>query len=141
MNAQERDLLQSFLRDVSQSRPAQKDPVAEAMIREALGPNSDALYLLAQRALGAEVALKREAQKSQSQAGSQAQQLANSQAESPKPASPAVGSFLGTAAGVATGVVAGSFLLEGIQAAFRDTGLDENLAEGFDAIGDITDWV
>ncbi len=53
MNAQERDRLQSFLREVSQTRPAQKDPLAESMIRSALGSNPDALYVLVQRALGA----------------------------------------------------------------------------------------
>ncbi len=129
MNAQERDLLQSFLREVSQARPAQKDPVAESMIRLALGANPDALYLLAQRALGAEVALQREAKKLQPRA------------QSSKPANPGLGSFLGTATGVAAGVVAGGFLLEGIQSALRDTGLEESFSQSLEGLGDITDWV
>lgn len=129
MNIQERDLLQSFLREVSQSRPSQKDPLAQSMIHSALGANPDALYVLVQRALGAEVALREQAK------------ALPTQAEFPVANASSLGSFLGTAAGVATGVVAGGFLFEGIQSVLQDTGLEEGLADGLNSLGDITDWV
>jgi uncharacterized protein len=128
MNIQERDLLQSFLREVSQSRPSQKDPLAQSMIHSALGANPDALYLLAQRALAAEIALQRHA----------GALTINAPGLHEKPSG--LGSFLGTVAGVATGVVAGGFLFEGVQSVLRDTGLEENLSNESDALGDITDW-
>jgi hypothetical protein len=115
MNAQERDLLQSFLREVSQSRPSQKDPLAQSMIHSALAAHPDALYVLVQRALAAETALRMQAQ------------VPLSQGHGPSGKVSGAGSFLATAAGVATGVVAGGFLLEG-------------LPDGLDPLGDLTDW-
>lgn len=128
MNAQERDLLQSFLREVSQSRPSQKDPLAQSMIHSALAENPDALYVLVQRALAAETALRMQAQAP----------LAQGHRLSGKALG--AGAFLGTAASVAAGVVAGGFLFEGIQAALGETGIEEGLSDGLDSLGDITDW-
>jgi hypothetical protein len=128
MNAQERDLLQSFLREVGQSRPSQKDPLAEAMIHSALAENPDALYVLVQRALAAETALRMQAQ------------APLEQGHSPSGKALGAGSFLGTAASVATGVVAGGFLFEGIQAALGETGIEEGLSDGLNSLGDLTDW-
>lgn len=135
MNTQERDLLQSFLREVSQSRPSQKDSLAESMIHSALGANPDALYLLTQRALAAEIALCSQAKALPSNPKASP---GNAQSGNEKPS--VFGSFLGTAAGVATGVVAGGFLLDGIQSVLRDTGLNDTFSNGPDLLGDITDW-
>jgi hypothetical protein len=61
MNATERDQLLQFLSEISRQRLAHKDPVAEQLIRDALAHHPDALYLLVQRALLAELALKKHA--------------------------------------------------------------------------------
>jgi hypothetical protein len=81
------------------------------MIHSALAANPDALYLIAQRALAAETALK-----------SHINKALPAGANTPK--STEVGGFMGTAASVATGVVAGGFLLEGIQSVLGGTDLD-----------------
>lgn len=129
MNAQERDLLQLFLRQIQESRPAHKEPLAESMIQSALAANPDAAYVLVQRALGAELALKHQATSKDQPAAS-----------SPK-AGGELRSILGNAAGVAAGVVAGGFIVEGIRSALEDTQTVEGLSEGLDGLGDLTDWV
>ena len=57
MTPQERELLTTFLAQMAQARADQKDPEADALIRDAAARQPDALYLLAQRALGLDYAL------------------------------------------------------------------------------------
>jgi uncharacterized protein len=51
MNAQEKQLLERFLADMAAARAGQKDPEADALIREAAARQPDAAYLLVQRAM------------------------------------------------------------------------------------------
>jgi hypothetical protein len=112
MNAYERDLLAGFLREVGSARPEAKDPLAESMIREALVRNPDAVYVLVQRGIAAELAL-------------QSLRLAR-RGGVPAPGTQGAGdlSWLRQAAatglGVSAGVVAGGFLLEGLHGVMPD---------------------
>ena len=58
MNATERDQLQQFLGALRQTRADPKDPVADALIRDAVALQADAPYLLVQRAMGVGMALE-----------------------------------------------------------------------------------
>ena len=58
MTPQERELLTTFLQQMTQAQAGQKDGEAEAMIREATSKQPDAVYLLVQRAMGLEYALQ-----------------------------------------------------------------------------------
>lgn len=58
MTPQERELLASFLQQLTQAQAGQKDAEAETLIREAAARQPDALYLLTQRALGLDHALQ-----------------------------------------------------------------------------------
>jgi hypothetical protein len=58
MTPQEKELLERFLADMAAARAAQKDPQAEALIREAVGRQPDAAYLLVQRAIQLDQALQ-----------------------------------------------------------------------------------
>ncbi len=58
MTPQERELLTTFLQQMTQAQAGQKDAEAEAMIREATAKQPDAVYLLVQRAMGLEYALQ-----------------------------------------------------------------------------------
>jgi hypothetical protein len=51
MTPQEKELLERFLADMTATRAGQKDPQADALIREAAARQPDALYLLVQRAI------------------------------------------------------------------------------------------
>jgi hypothetical protein len=51
MTLQERDLLARFLQQMVGARAEQKDRDAEALIKEAVARQPDALYLLVQRAI------------------------------------------------------------------------------------------
>jgi hypothetical protein len=51
MTLQEKELLTRFLRELATAQLAQKDPEADALIREAVARQPDAAYLLVQRAL------------------------------------------------------------------------------------------
>ena len=57
MTPQEKQLLESFLADMTAARAAQKDAEAEALIREAVSRQPDAAYLLVQRAIQLDQAL------------------------------------------------------------------------------------
>lgn len=57
MNVQERDQLLKFLASLRQTSVQTKDAVAESIIRDALGREPDALYLLVQRSLALQLAL------------------------------------------------------------------------------------
>lgn len=138
MTAYERDVLQAFLRQVQQDRPLAKDPVADSMIASALASQPDALYLLVQRAIAAELALQR--------LPAAAPTCEPLPASAPVPQAGALraagqSSFLGTAASVAAGVVAGGFLVEGLKAVMQDTGMEDALGQGLDGFGGMTDWV
>jgi hypothetical protein len=58
MTPHEQELLERFLADMTATRAGQKDPQAEALIREAAARQPDALYLLVQRALQLDQALQ-----------------------------------------------------------------------------------
>lgn len=58
MNAAERDQLQQFLSALRQTRAEAKDPVADALIREAVANQADAPYCLVQRAMGLALSLQ-----------------------------------------------------------------------------------
>jgi hypothetical protein len=58
MTPQERQLLTTFLQQLAQTRADPKDAEAEALIREAVSRQPDAHYLLVQRAMGLDLALK-----------------------------------------------------------------------------------
>ena len=58
MTPQERELLTTFLQQMTQAQAGRKDADAEAMIREATSKQPDAVYLLVQRAMGLEYALQ-----------------------------------------------------------------------------------
>jgi hypothetical protein len=58
MTLQERELLERFLQQMAAVRVSQKDPEAEALIREAVVRQPDAAYLLVQRAIQLEQALQ-----------------------------------------------------------------------------------
>jgi hypothetical protein len=96
MNASERDQLQQFLSALRQTRADPKDPTADGLIREAFGAQTDAPYLLVQRAMGLGLALDA-AQSRIAQLEAQcAQQLAQLQAPrlTPAPARASNGSWL-----------------------------------------------
>ena len=129
MNLEERDQLQNFLRQLLHSRAAPKDLAAESMIKEACSQQSDALYLLVQRAMASELALQAAVAKN---AELQAKldplgtapptSVIQSGAFNNTPPLPAIttpslwgAALLGSVAGTAVGVVAGSILFEGIQ--------------------------
>lgn len=79
MNTQEREQLSSFLQQLAQAQALQKDEEAQAMINSAVARQPDAAYLLVQRALILDGALKNaQAQITQLQA-----QLAQSKAAAP----------------------------------------------------------
>ncbi len=147
MNAQERDQLQQFLATLRQQRVQAKDPVADALIRDALSSQSDASYLLVQRAMALSLALQATQKRlHQLQAASAQSAPAGAAAEAPdavasaapgqvqapastdaaRTAQPSlwmrglVGQVGGTALGVAAGVVAGGALLQGLQALWAD---------------------
>jgi hypothetical protein len=58
MTPQEREPLSAFLQQMTQAQAGQKDPEADALIREASGRQPDAAYLLVQRAMGLDYALQ-----------------------------------------------------------------------------------
>jgi hypothetical protein len=141
MTLQERELLERFLQQMTAARAEQKDREAEALIKEAVARQPDAVYLLVQRAIQLEQALqatqaqmqKLQAERDQSQPanrggflndaawGSQSRAPA-AQGSAPIPSASAGGpgrawgggGMLGNIATTAAGVVAGSFLFQGI---------------------------
>ncbi len=58
MTPQERELITTFLQQLTQAQAGQKDSEAEALIREACARQPEAAYLLVQRAIGLDVALQ-----------------------------------------------------------------------------------
>ena len=129
MTLEERDQLQNFLRQLLLSRATSKDVAAETLIKQACSQQSDALYLLVQRAMASELALQvataknAELQTKLDQVGAASNTTASqSEALNNSPPQPAIATpslwgsaLLGTVTGTAVGVVAGSILFEGIQ--------------------------
>jgi uncharacterized protein len=144
MNLQEREQLNHFLQQMTQTRAGQKDGEAEALIRDAAARQPDAAYLLVQRAMQLEQALQMvqaqanrlQAEMEQMRSGTRSGFLdqanawgrpapvqsvpiaaAQPQVHAPPAASPAApwgSGILGNVATTAAGVVAGSFLFQGI---------------------------
>ena len=133
MKPREREQLQQFLEQLITARISGRDSEAEQLIREACARQPDAAYLLVQRALLQEQAL-RNAQdeiarlRNQPSGGSffGANSWGNHPASPaaavpPSPAAapaPGAGSWLGNLASTAAGVAAGAFLFQGIENLF-----------------------
>jgi heme/copper-type cytochrome/quinol oxidase subunit 4 len=141
MTPQDTQMLQDFLNQLTRAQIATKDPEAEILIARAFAQQPDAAYLVVQRALLLEQALKRaEAQiaqfqqKSSSFVGTRAWNVEPRPAPGAAPASaeplppravphsPEAGgpwsSFLGNAAATAAGVAGGAFLFHGLENLF-----------------------
>lgn len=88
MTPQEEQLLNSLVERVNQTQLQEKDPEAEALLRQELGANPDAIYILAQTVLVQNIALD--------QARAQVAQLQQQQ-QAPQPAHAT--SFLGSLLG------------------------------------------
>jgi len=146
MTPQENQLLQDFLAQLARAQVATKDPDAQALIVRALAQQPDAAYLLVQRALLLEQALK-QAQAEIAQLQEQGSSFiggGRTQSQSPTPAPGAApvsaytpsaqvspraaasgsgwGSFLGNAAAPAAGVAGGAFLFQGLENLFGHGG-------------------
>ena len=91
MTPQEEQLLSSLIERVNQTQLQEKDPDAEALINQKLGPNPDVLNMLAQTVLVQNIALDQ----ARAQVGQLQQQV--QQQQRPQPAHTT--SFLGPAAG------------------------------------------
>lgn len=123
MTHEERADLTRFLQMLTQAQAGQKDPEAEAMIAAACSRQRDAHYLLVQRVMQLEHALKEATQPKTSFAGDANAWGRAPVAQQPSPvAAPqrsAWGSgLMGTLAMTAGGVVAGSLLAQGIGSLF-----------------------
>ena len=133
MTFEERDQLTRFLQLLTQAQAGPKDPQAEALIRDAYLRQPDAPYLLVQRVLQLEHALKEATEKPSFVGDANAwgrAPVASQPAPAPAPipmqqvptATPqpsAWGSgLMGTLAMTAGGVVAGSLLAQGIGSLF-----------------------
>jgi hypothetical protein len=76
MNATERDQLQQFLSALRQTRADPKDPTADGLINDAFRAQTDAPYLLVQRAMGLGMALDAAQTRIEQLEAQNAQQLA-----------------------------------------------------------------
>ena len=145
MTLQERQLLQDFLKQLTQARGIPKDPEAQAMIQAALAQQPDASYLLVQRAMLLEQAssqAKAQMAQLQGQSGNflgggsawnQAPPEPSRSAPLPANVPPApqprpgflsggAGSFLGSATATAAGVAGRAFLFQGLENLFGQHG-------------------
>jgi hypothetical protein len=136
VNADERNILQAFLTDLSRAPNISKDPEADAMIQAAVQSNPNALYLLVQHAILSDQALHAAQAQLAAQGGSQtggsflpqsssyqngspwAGQGGAPVQSSPFSANSGLGGFLRQAGQMAAGVAAGDFLFEGIENIF-----------------------
>jgi hypothetical protein len=89
LTPQEEQLLNSLIERVNQTQLQEKDPDAEALINQKLGPNPYALYMLAQTVLVQNIALDQ----AKAQIGQLQQQVQQQQQQRPQPAHTT--SFLG----------------------------------------------
>ena len=141
MTPQETQLLQDFLNELTRARVATKDREAQILIARAFAQQPDAAYLVVQRALLLEEALK-QAQAQIAQLQQQSSSFVGTRAWIPEPrpapgAAPATAdalppravprspeagsrwsSFLGNAAATAAGVAGGAFLFHGLENLF-----------------------
>jgi hypothetical protein len=145
MTPQDTQILQDFLGQLTRTQVATKDRDAQALIARAFAQQPDAAYLVVQRALLLEQALKQaqgkieqlQQQQSASVLGAQAWNAQPAPVRSPAsapadvPAAPAPrsveagspwGSFLGNAAATAAGVAGGAFLFHGLEGLFDHGG-------------------
>ncbi len=90
MTPQEEQLLNSLVERVNQTQLQEKDPDAEALLNRSLGPNPDALYIMAQTVLVQNIALE-QAKAQVTQLQQQAQQVR----QQPAHATSFLGSLLG----------------------------------------------
>ena len=141
MTPQDTQLLQDFLYQLTRAQVATKDREAQNLIARAFAQQPDAAYLVVQRALLLEQALK-QAQAQIAQLQQQSSSFVGARAWNPEPtpspgAIPASadalpsratprsaeagspwGSFLGNAAATAAGVAGGAFLFHGLENMF-----------------------
>ncbi len=97
MTPQEEQLLNSLIERVNHTQLQEKDPDAEGLLNRSLGPNPDALYVLAQTVLVQNIALdqaKAQVAQFQQQVGQLQQQLAEAQ-QQPHKATSFLGGLLG----------------------------------------------
>jgi hypothetical protein len=123
MTADERDQLMHFLGTLRQQRGPSKDPVADALIRDALAQQPDALYRLVQRCMALQLAL--DAATAQANGSLASGEASAASATANHWARGLLMQVGGTALGVTAGVVAGGWLLQGL--------LDDSLWDGDDA--------
>jgi hypothetical protein len=124
MTPQENQLLQDFLTQLTRAQGGTKDPEAQALIARTFANHPDAAYVVVQRALLLEQALK--------QAQAQTAPAAPAPGYTPPTAPPALppaaapaspwSSFLGNAAATAAGVAGGAFLFQGLENLFGHGG-------------------
>src|SRR3981081_1855317 len=93
MTPQEQEMIGDLIDRVNKTQLTEKDPDAEKMLRDGLGKNPDALYILAQTVLVQKYALE-QAQAQLAQAKAQIEQLQQQKSE-PKHATSFLGSLLG----------------------------------------------
>jgi len=138
MTPDERALLTTFLRDLSQARAGSKDPEADAMIAQAFSANPDAAYLIVQHTILSDQALHaaqaRIAELEARQAapappssflggspwGQAASTAVPTTAPQPSPFAPTggLGSFLRNVGTTAVGVAGGEMLFDGLAGLF-----------------------
>ena len=145
MTPQDTQMLQDFLNHLTRAQVATKDHEAQILIASAFAQQPDAAYLVVQRALLLEQALK-QAQAQIAQLQQQGSSFVGTRAWNPEPRptpaaapptadalppralpqSPAAGSpwssFLGNAAATAAGVAGGAFLFHGLENMFGHGG-------------------
>lgn len=142
MNIEERRLLSEFLQQLKQAGAAAKDKDAEALIAEAVREQPDALYLLVQKALLQEQALKTakarildledHLERSRNLGGSYLDSEFRGNARPAPSATGPLAGFLGTAAATAAGVAGGAFLFKGLESLLghHDSGFLEQVGAG-----------
>jgi hypothetical protein len=91
LTPQEEQLLNSLIERVNQTQLQEKDPDAEALINQKLGPNPDALYMLAQTVLVQNIALDQ----AKAQIGQLQQQVQQQQRPQPAHTTSFLGRLLG----------------------------------------------
>jgi len=120
MTPQETQLLQDFLTQLARAQVGTRDAQAQALIARAFAEQPDAAYVLVQRALLLEQALK-QAQAQTAPAAPAPGYIPPTAPPAAAPASP-WSSFLGNAAATAAGVAGGAFLFQGLENLFGHGG-------------------
>jgi hypothetical protein len=165
MTPQEQEMLQDLIQRVNQTRLEEKDFDAEEMLRQTLGQNPDALYILAQTVLVQQYALE-QAQRQLEQLRQQQPRRSSSflgsllgRDEDPRPAppppppppqyaqyaplppasvyaQPQSGGFLRSAMQTAAGVAAGALAFEGVESLLHGFGHAAGYGQGFGGFGE-----